>query len=921
MNKTESKFNFKTLLTFLTVLVLALSMVLATACTTDESTSESSSESTSESTSETKVDTQTLKNGDFEFTTGKNTNKPNTASSWSIKADGYEDGYSTSTSSSYVLIDTATDAYNALGSDYKNVKGEGETQTVENPGTPVTEDDADTEADESGTKVMMLRNKDFSAQYATSSTTLSVPAGEYGRLSVWVRTDDVESVLGSEAGAYVKVKHNVVEKDNATYDPLVIRNIDTKGEWVEYVIYLTPNQNRATTYTLVLGFGEGNKYNVEHHAKGWAYFDNAKFELVNEIPATTDYSAGVNKDFGVNLADADYSAKKEVSVNFSLIESDAVAFDVTNSSAIADGWNEVNPNGEVKKDDSKISVNANEVVIDFSDFAIGSSYTHTSAVKSLSAKSYVRISFWAKITAPSYATKATMAIYDVAKGKTVASFDNVSTDDYENELTDGFARYTFYLANNFETALDYQLKLSFGPTEKSAGLDVKTLPIGKAIFKDFEIETLANKDAYTLADVTTDTRAKKASLIGENYRDFVEDEDEDETSENDTYTVTVTGPAKTRLENGEMITVDELSSANLATSATSDKALIGVVNSKYYTADSDIVAALNAIKNSNAFTFGTNKEVQALAIKNITGNNYVAGNYIDIPKNSTYVFSIKVYAHSGSTAFVRLVDMEKSSSTETVVLLDGKLQTTVTNADSVKFLNGTTPYVNVTFIITTGAETFSTRLEFGTDGVAIFDGFNCGSVNSVYTSADVVKSTFFDGEDYVFSTEKVVPEIYYYADEADVGDPDLRLLDDDGNVRVEYGEETEIVALGRLSDDASVSAMIHYYRLDTDDNYVIEVDEDEEESVEESTSESTAELGENVGWLQVTSIIIALVLVGALIAIVVRKSMEGKTSKKQQTEKYYQGYNKNNRYSKKSDVAVPDEDDMAEDYDYGDDAE
>ena len=70
-----------------------------------------------------------------------------------------------------------------------------------------------------------------------------------------------------------------------------------------------------------------------------------------------------------------------------------------------------------------------------------------------------------------------------------------------------------------------------------------------------------------------------------------------------------------------------------------------------------------------------------------------------------------------------------------------------------------------------------------------------------------------------------------------------------------------------------------------------------------------------------TSIIIALVLVAALIAVVVRKSFEGKTSKKQQTEKYYQGYNKTNRYSKKSDVAVPDEEEMSEDYDYGDDAE
>ena len=120
MNKIESKFNFKTFITFLTVLVLSLSLAFATACKKSSSSdSESSSSPESSSAEETVVDEQTLKNGDFEFTSGKNTSRPNTATSWTVRSDGADEGYSTGTSSSYVLIDTEDSAFDTLTSEYK----------------------------------------------------------------------------------------------------------------------------------------------------------------------------------------------------------------------------------------------------------------------------------------------------------------------------------------------------------------------------------------------------------------------------------------------------------------------------------------------------------------------------------------------------------------------------------------------------------------------------------------------------------------------------------------------------------------------------------------------------------------------------------------------------------------------------------
>ena len=65
----------------------------------------------------------------------------------------------------------------------------------------------------------------------------------------------------------------------------------------------------------------------------------------------------------------------------------------------------------------------------------------------------------------------------------------------ENENTEDFVRYTFYIANNFVEDADvmkYQLKLSYGPTEKAASANV--LPTGTAIFKNFEFETLTKEE-------------------------------------------------------------------------------------------------------------------------------------------------------------------------------------------------------------------------------------------------------------------------------------------------------------------------------------------------------------------------------------------------------------------------------------------
>lgn len=934
MNKTESKLNLKTLLTFLTVLMLTFVMVFAIACNNNggESTSESTSDSASTSESkETKTDNQTLKNGDFEFSSSSSF--PATPSSWSYTTDGAP--YATASTSSRGMIDTADEAYGKLSSNHKN--------TV-NPKTPLTADDENTEANEAGTKILMLHSTEYTAHYYTSSTSLKLSAGQYGKLSVWVRTDGITTYLGAKAGAYIKVKNNVVSEDNATYDPLMIENIDTKGQWINYVIYLEPNQTKATTYTLVLGLGQGNKHNREKLCNGFAYFDSITFDYVSKEDYTTATATATvtksattaNEDFIVDASA--YTTK--TTVNLSLAEGTSASLDVSGGNGAFNNVNINNPNGGHEIDakgnagyvtaDTTVAGNTfkNAIYMDFSSLkGIGSSYTYTTKTFTLPYETYRRISFWAKISARNADTKATMSVYNVVNGEItgnpVATFDNVSTEDYENDKNGDFARYTFYLANNFPADnMEYAIKFSFGPTDRASVTDIKTLPIGYAIFKDFEYEDIS-EDNYSIADTSTDTRAKKGTLTGKYNNDYVEDEDEEESESKDSYSITVGTNASLRMEQGEIVNLNDLTSVNLYT-PDSTTATVGVVNSKYaslYTNDN--------LKNALAFVKGKiqneNTDVQALLVQNSANEQvYVAANSVTVSAKSTYVFSVKVYAHGDAKAFVNLVNMGDASTSDKAVMSynvkgDYKMEVEVSNVDCSTFLDG---YAQVTFIVTAGKEPLNLRLEFGLNnaGVALFDSISAGTSSTSYSSVDSVKNAF--EADYNFTAPDKFTQkdgkIYYYENETDAKNDTNRLKDDDGNDRYDVAKELEITTFGTVKNNTSSTAkLVQYYNFDVI-KYVIEPAEvvEEEESTE-STSDENVETVDNYGWLQVTSILIAIALIGALVAIIVRKSFSKKTSKKNKTKTYYhQGYNKNNRYSKGGDVAVPDAEDNEKEYDY-----
>ena len=122
------------------------------------------------------------------------------------------------------------------------------------------------DAKEGDTHLLMLHNYDTSdgvlgtATYATSSTTITLKGGTAAEVSLWVRTDKLTHYYESDnlevtkdGGAYIAVTNTV--GSNSSSPQFIIKNINTKGAWEKFTVYIRANTFASTTYRLVLGPG------------------------------------------------------------------------------------------------------------------------------------------------------------------------------------------------------------------------------------------------------------------------------------------------------------------------------------------------------------------------------------------------------------------------------------------------------------------------------------------------------------------------------------------------------------------------------------------------------------------------------------------------------------------------------------------
>ena len=131
------------------------------------------------------------------------------------------------------------------------------------------------------------------AQKYTSTSTVTVKAGSAAEFSIWVRTQDLRSSSTSGAGqdavdkgAYISITHSVGGK---SLDAYKVENINTEtmdeGElsngWKQYTFLLQGSSYTDTTFSIVLGLGQGGYSDRGEWVNGYAFFDDIECETIS----------------------------------------------------------------------------------------------------------------------------------------------------------------------------------------------------------------------------------------------------------------------------------------------------------------------------------------------------------------------------------------------------------------------------------------------------------------------------------------------------------------------------------------------------------------------------------------------------------------------------------------------------------------
>lgn len=960
--KKATKFDFKTLLVLLLSFTLCFATIFA-ACSNQNDSSSSSSSSSSEETNY-PSDNQLLKNGDFEYTTftKKDTDFPvyGSSTNWTRGYDSIGSSQAVSNSSKYSdgIIDTADDAYNAIKANK---------YLSENPRTPeylgLVDDELYNIADyengdgksnedkllTSGTKILMIHNKTSEEGQGTArkftSSSFTLARNQFAKLSVWIKTVDLKSnVFGATYGAYIAIENTI----SSTAAPLVLKNIDTKGNWAKYTVYLSSSDFSTSAYRMVLGLGFGSAKVVSEYVEGYAFFDNAHMEIIDKTAYETAMG-GVATENNVNLNELDgvtyktltkkivkdqkaqeYIANENKNYtevvyalshtranlnNYSDILTGATAEknksegagDADNAGVVAlkDAYSALGFDDKAKLPDA--DENQNAVFFNFNTSATGYSLTSKKVI-TVPKKSYLKLSFWMKAEVKSalYSNALTVNVRDLGKtganetGSNVVStalVSNDSTKDYENDNYNGWKQYVLFVSNTVgEVDRDFELEFVFGTMDAiDKDEDIRKLTKGYAIVTDLEGYELSADD-YSIADTSSYTYAKKVSLSADLPNGATEDEDE-----NESFSFTYSESEKAGMyANGTAESVNGYQFVKAGSNAVggendnvygynSEEVAGGIINSKYNAGFKVIADLLQTDKTVQAMYLGAKADAVAYGF---------IGKSATLSANTTTYISVKVYATNGAIANFYLanpnaLDRFNILSLNPVDRIDSEKEKNL-KKEYVQTYTGTDgAWYTLAYLVTTGNEAVTYRPEFwlgsrdnsASNGTVYFTDYTVTTVEKDQKLFELANS----GLKLVEGSEVKytrIPTTIKYNPVTDETDSSSSGKKEVKEITEEYNAETIYC---EYSNAATLVKSYDYTTVDVEH----EIDKtttssDDSSSSSSSEDSSSAADPSSFNWaLQLTSIIIAAVLIVLLVVIMIKNIVEKKNSKKSKSVEFY----------------------------------
>lgn len=535
------------------------------------------------------------------------------------------------------------------------------------------------------------------AQKFTSSSTVTVKAGETAKFSVWVKTsnligssaNNVEDLTAYNKGAYIRINHTVGGK---TLDPLEIKNINV-NEWTQYEFALSSSSFADSTFSIVLGLGQSGGTDKEEYVNGYAFFDDISYEVVEEA---VDLSAYDKFEFGASKDSKILNAKsfgKKFALDFAEVGKGFTAFDISGMTGKATTdkhktngveYSTVNGVGKLipaltapldstsdikdfytlsdlaNGDDLQKAVHAKYFAED--DFLgnanaflfLSKNGAAYKAEKKISIESgYSAISFYVKTSDMKTYTGAGVELKfaneDYASTQTIAKIDTTTVVE-EDSNTDGWQRVVFFFNNETGENQSATLTLSFGPTTDLITATKSSFYEGFAAFADFTKKVL-DKEEFECASANT-------------YTKIVNIEKPESEIQTDSGFDTAGSLEQANIENG-------FARAKNYTGVYSDSAFVGggnnlksnelatagLLNKQYAANYGSIATGINFSDWNNVIG---NDVTQPLIIYNETASTKsygFIGASSTISANAYKTISMKVKASAGASAHVYLIDM------------------------------------------------------------------------------------------------------------------------------------------------------------------------------------------------------------------------------------------------------------------------
>lgn len=588
-------------------LAATFSLGLFAACATPDDDGDEDDSTTS------KTDTQLIANGNFEFYSDDDLlNLINTPDSWTRSTGSDSNGSAPSSEAASGIVNTDewdnltksayafTSVEDAVanwdkGNAYDRIKFyeefdidseedfelyEDYKYTIDADDIPDTENplthDYDAEAEDQERSVLMIHNQKITnstvygtAQYYTSSTTVTLAADTGAEVSVWVKTADLVHYNEQEAttgcGAYIAVTNTV---GGTTLDQMQIKNINTEqlnpdgdnNGWVEYKVYLRANTFADTTFKIVLGLGMGSTSDMYETVNGYAFFDDLTCKILSAeeyATATASLAAEYTCDANSAAEEKKFVATKDnttyaldLYADFLSYTIDETQFDKKLTEEVygdrtytSENYRNLGLGNAANNIAELTSVTAlraqsgnsylsSVLAKDFEKYPFdedaqvlmllssnGAAYTAT--VKDatnfvVEPDEHLLVSFFVKTSAMNGFTGAGVSVVDGDTKTTISSLDSttldpVDIDEERKDIYDGWTQCFFFLSNDTDEAKEFYLEFTYGPTA-IVGTTAESYTDGYAAFANFRTYSMSSREA---SYASTGDRAKAVSLVGD----------------------------------------------------------------------------------------------------------------------------------------------------------------------------------------------------------------------------------------------------------------------------------------------------------------------------------------------------------------------------------------------------------------------